>query len=277
MIQTMTNTKQQTKSLDSSMSVIVMLYNNPGFSNLTPSYTFDIYGKKMSEWVVDAAHGYNVERVLVHSDKDFLDDIKPHLTDSKYTALLFADTPLVTSQAISDLLDYIVYKNLNIIRLSRGYIARTDFLKMSDKIYDMQMVPLHSEEFFVAKDFESLGYIRHLIDDKIKKYHMSQGVNFLQPNSAYIEGECEISSGVTIGPNVKLCGKTSVLGPTIIDNSTIIDSNIGSKCDIQSSFIKDSTIGNDATVGPYCVVRNSEVKNFETLEPLTERVTIDKE
>ena len=265
MIETMTAQKQKTKSIDNSMSVIVMLYNNPAFGVLTPSYTFDIYGKKMSDWVEDATKGYRTKCVVVGSDKDFLDDIKAHLLDTKYTALLFADTPLLSSDAIAELLDYITYKNLNIIRLARGYIARTDFLKMSEKIYDMQIVPLHSEEFFVAKDFESLGYIRHIIDDKIKKYHMAQGVNFLQPNTAYIEGECEIDSGVTIGPNVKLCGKTRVLHATHIENSTVIDSVIGSKCDIKNSYISVSNIGDNVVVQPFCVIENSTVESNKTL------------
>ena len=85
---------------------------------------------------------------------------------------------------------------------------------------------------------------------------MKSGVVIEDPDTAYIDDTAEISAGAVILPNTRITGnskigKGSIVGP----NSIIENSVIGENCEITASVMKEATVENDVTVGPFAYLR----------------------
>ncbi len=83
----------------------------------------------------------------------------------------------------------------------------------------------------------------NLMKFQINEKHMKQGVTIIDKNNTYIGPDVRIASGTIIYPN------------------TVIEGNvqIGNNCRIESSYIRDSVIGNNVTVGPFAHIRNQSI------------------
>lgn len=92
---------------------------------------------------------------------------------------------------------------------------------------------------------------------------IEKGINIIDINNTYIDEEVVIESGTTIYPNVSIRGKSYIGKNNIIDmNTIIINSKIGTNNHIISSYISDSTIGNENIIGPFANIReNSNIHN----------------
>lgn len=86
--------------------------------------------------------------------------------------------------------------------------------------------------------------------------HMEKGVEFVDPENAYIDEEVIIGKGTLIGPCVTIEGRT-VIGENCLigQNTRIKDSTIGAGTQIQSSVILESVVGEETTVGPFAYLR----------------------
>jgi bifunctional UDP-N-acetylglucosamine pyrophosphorylase / glucosamine-1-phosphate N-acetyltransferase len=77
----------------------------------------------------------------------------------------------------------------------------------------------------------------------INEQHMEQGVTIVDKNNTYIGPDVVIGAGTIIYPNSVIEGKVQ----------------IGKNCRIESSYIRDSIIGDDVTVGPFAHIRNESI------------------
>lgn len=74
----------------------------------------------------------------------------------------------------------------------------------------------------------------------------------------FIDDLAEIGEDVKIYPNVYILGNSKIgKGTTIFPNTTINNSVIGENCEIKSSYIEDSEVGNNVTVGPFAHLRQN--------------------
>ena len=86
--------------------------------------------------------------------------------------------------------------------------------------------------------------------------HMQVGVFFVDIKAAYIDPEVVIGSGTLIEPGVILQGKTEIGTDCVIGHNTkIVDSVIENEVDIQSSEIRESTVGSRSKIGPFAYLR----------------------
>jgi bifunctional UDP-N-acetylglucosamine pyrophosphorylase/glucosamine-1-phosphate N-acetyltransferase len=90
---------------------------------------------------------------------------------------------------------------------------------------------------------------------------MLSGVTVIDPKSTYVDGMVEIGKDTLLHPNCFLQGKTK----------------IGERCIIESNVkVSDSRIGDDVTILPNCVIRESIIEEgasigpFAHLRPLSE-------
>jgi len=72
---------------------------------------------------------------------------------------------------------------------------------------------------------------------------MLLGVTMIDPSNTYIGPDVSIGAGTIIYPNTIIEGKAT----------------IGQNCVIESSYIRDSQIGDAVTVGPFAHIRNQSV------------------
>ena len=98
--------------------------------------------------------------------------------------------------------------------------------------------------------------------DRIKanRQRMEAGVEFVDIFTAYIDDEVEIEAGAFIANNVTLKGKTIIrAGATIGQSSVIKDSEIGAGTSVEASYIYESKIGENTSVGPFAYIRPGSV------------------
>jgi bifunctional UDP-N-acetylglucosamine pyrophosphorylase/glucosamine-1-phosphate N-acetyltransferase len=83
------------------------------------------------------------------------------------------------------------------------------------------------------------------------------GVVFEAPDTCAVDATVQIAAGVTIGPNVQLCGNTTIAaGVTIEGTARIIDSHLEAGAVIKlGSRIEGSHVGAHASVGPFANIR----------------------
>jgi bifunctional UDP-N-acetylglucosamine pyrophosphorylase / glucosamine-1-phosphate N-acetyltransferase len=89
----------------------------------------------------------------------------------------------------------------------------------------------------------------------------AQGVNFLAPESCFIDPEASIEAGALIGPNVQLKGRTKISREVVIEGSSIvIDSSIGERTLVKLGCrIENASIGAECSVGPFAHVRPKSI------------------
>ena len=83
----------------------------------------------------------------------------------------------------------------------------------------------------------------NLMKLSINEQHMEHGVTIVDKNNTYIGPDVVIGAGAIIYPNSVIEGKVQ----------------IGSNCRIESSYIRDSIIRDNVTVGPFAHIRNQSV------------------
>lgn len=101
-----------------------------------------------------------------------------------------------------------------------------------------------------------LAQSENLLRDRINTYWMNEGITIINPDNTYIEKAVTIGKDSIIGPGVRLCGNTTVGSNCEITGDTmIVDTTIAKDTSVQSSYIEESVIGSDVTVGPYAHIR----------------------
>ncbi|MCH5212920.1 MAG: bifunctional UDP-N-acetylglucosamine diphosphorylase/glucosamine-1-phosphate N-acetyltransferase GlmU [Oscillospiraceae bacterium] len=95
-----------------------------------------------------------------------------------------------------------------------------------------------------------------LMQERINKQHMTNGVTIVQPSSVFIGAEVEIGSDTIISSNVTIMGNTKIGSGCVIEmNCKIENAVIADNVSITSSIVLNSEIGEGTSVGPFAYVR----------------------
>lgn len=240
--------------------VILLKVNNSAFNTKVKPYDLKLCGKSSIEWLLNTTTGARVKQVECNRDDDFVTLIKPHLDDTKYTFVIYSDTPLLQRKTFLDVIDYIKLKKLSIVKLTRGYIFETDYLKSVEKLYSPQTCYFDEEDFMTAYNLKQFAMINDVFKNRIVSYFMKKGVNFVDANNVYIEADVNIESDVTIYPFNSLKGETIISSGTVLKEGNILENAIISKnCEIEKSVIKDSIIGQNCVVCSFAEIINKSL------------------
>jgi bifunctional N-acetylglucosamine-1-phosphate-uridyltransferase/glucosamine-1-phosphate-acetyltransferase GlmU-like protein len=251
------NTKSE---LTQDVSVILLLVNNESYHTTKKSYEHTLFGKSIKEWVRLALLDAPVIEVEAKKTDDILSLIKPHLTENKYTVVLYSDTPLLTKKTFLEILEYVKIKQLSTLKLTRGYVFKTEYIKELEKIYNPQIAYFDEEDFMAAYNLKQLAMIGDILKNRILSYHLKNGVRILDPATTYIDAEVEIEEDVTIYPNNTIKGKSYLeKGVTLYENNVIDNSYILEGATITGSYIFNSVIGKHCGVGPFAFVQEESV------------------
>ncbi len=102
-----------------------------------------------------------------------------------------------------------------------------------------------------------LALAEEIMEDRVRRHWMAEGVTIHDPRSVYIEPSCQIGRDTVIYPNCYLRGETVIgegcrIGPQV----EIIGSQVGSRVEIRfCTMITESAIADDAVVGPFSHLR----------------------
>ena len=95
-----------------------------------------------------------------------------------------------------------------------------------------------------------------VMQERINKYHMMNGVTIIEPKSVFISADAEIGADTIIASNVTIEGETKIGEDCVIEmGSKLTDAQLGDGVHVTSSVIIKSSIGDGTSVGPFAYVR----------------------
>lgn len=248
--------------IDSDCAVIILKIHHNAFTGNKRSFDTKIWGKTMTEWVSLAFDKCPIFEIETTENADLLDTIRPHLTEHKYTAVFYADTPLLRRKIFLSCLDYTQSKGMNVCKFERGYIFKTDYIKAAEKLYSATLPAfLGLKDFMVVDSMDSLMQAQAELKKRIIDFHLQNGVQFIDATWTSVDADVIIGENTLIYPQNVLQGKT-VIGDNVIlqVGNTIIDSGIGDNCTIMHSVIVGSKITPNSTIEPFSYINKGIIK-----------------
>jgi bifunctional UDP-N-acetylglucosamine pyrophosphorylase/glucosamine-1-phosphate N-acetyltransferase len=134
----------------------------------------------------------------------------------------------------------------------------TDVVLHCDKVMAMDVADYR--EISGINDRLQLSEAYSILQTRIKEKWLKAGVMMLQPETITIDDTVQLEPDTVIEPNCHLRGTTTIgaschIGPgSLIENSAI-----ATQCKIMSSYVIDSEVGANTTVGPYAHIRGQAI------------------
>lgn len=156
---------------------------------------------------------------------------------------------------ISDLLNSLKELNNN---NSQGEYYLTDTLEIliSKGSRVGAVIADNSDEILGINDRMQLAKAGEILRKRILYNVMMAGTTVLDPNSTYIDDGVKIGPDTVIYPNTIIEGGSVVgEGCTIGPNTRIVSSYIGDEAEIINSVVMESSVGNEAKIGPFAYIR----------------------
>lgn len=135
----------------------------------------------------------------------------------------------------------------------------TDTLAMFDKTEVMS-----EQDYICAMGINSkaqLAQAQALMQERINKKHLENGVIIINPSATYIGAQVKIGQDSVIYPNTFIEGNTVIGQNCIIEPSCwITNSTIADNCHIKSgSYVEESSLAANCQIGPYAHLRPKSV------------------
>lgn len=235
---------------------VVVRAQNKSLSNDLPSVK--ICGKKMIDWVRLA--GADCEQYVIEDCEDVLEMAKTISTDKKYIAIFYSDTPLFNKGAFYRIMDYFSSRNINLLKLTRGFVVKREFLQSNLYFVQGANSGIEEDSLLRANSAKTISYIQNIINNKILSFHEKNGVVIFGKNTVFIDADVEIENGVIIYPNNVIQGESIISGGTILESGNIIkNSIIANNCLLCASYIEKSKIGLGKEIKPFSKVIEEEI------------------
>ena len=111
-------------------------------------------------------------------------------------------------------------------------------------------MPDFSESLGV-NDRSALAQATKIMQKRINKKHMANGVTFIDPDTAYIDADVKIGCDTLIESNVVIKGNTEIGDDCVVTSgSRIIDSKIANNVTVTSSTVEQAEMDDFSDVGP---------------------------
>lgn len=137
----------------------------------------------------------------------------------------------------------------------------TDIVKIMHKDYKVNsFIARHPHETMGVNDLYGISVAeKHLRETKNKEL-MLNGVSIINPDTVTIGQGVIIDRGAVIYPNTTITGESHIHSNTIIGPNTEIHQSVV-KCNtsVKHSFVYNSKIGENTTVGPYAHIRKESI------------------
>lgn len=116
------------------------------------------------------------------------------------------------------------------------------------------------EEIMAVNSRVQLAQVESLFRQRINGTHMEAGVTLVHPENTYIGPDVVIGRDTIIEPGVMLEGRT-VIGENCVvgQNSRLTDTTLANGVCVTHSTLCESTVDEDANIGPYAYLRPGSV------------------
>ena len=144
---------------------------------------------------------------------------------------------------------------------SQGEMYLTDVIEILRR--DGQAIHAHvtsAENILGVNDRKQLAQVGKILRHRILDKWMLAGVTIQDPESTWIESTVCIDEDVTLLPNVRLTGETSVQSGAVIGpDCSLENTRVLENATVIKSTTNGAVIGENATVGPYAHLRPGTV------------------
>ena len=226
----------------------------------------------MVEWCQQITAPFQTKTIVVFPDDDIVTLFKTHKTTAAFTVVTYIDMPLLTTQDITEAVDFCFHKNVPAVKLPRGWVFNTALVAESETFPVTEFAAAHTENYAVAFNNAQLAKIRNAMQQRINYDHLKNGVIMTDPAQTYIDATVQLDANVTLEPGVHLCGQTTVhANTTILDGCRIEDSVIGQDSQIgpHAHLRPHSSIGNHCRIGNYVEIKRSRIGDGSKVAHMT--------
>ncbi len=213
---------------------------------------FQISGKTMLEWVGLATSPCTQKVIDEPSEEALLDTLRPFAEKYEFVAVFFSDTPLLKKSTFLDVMTYFSKRKMNVLRLSRGYVFRSEYLKNAKMLLSSAIEEFDKQDFTVVDSSQKASWAFGVLNKRILDYHKQNGVTLFGENTIFIDADVEIEAGTVIYPNNILKGETFVGKNVVLESGNYVSNSI--ICDgaiLSQSYVEDSKIESGKRVGPF--------------------------
>ena len=237
---------------DEVLFVVVKAYHS--FVKDLPSV--ELCGKRLLDWVLNAGSG--CETRIIEDCEDITSRVRNITTNKNIIAVFYSDTPLLDKGTFNKFCEYFSSHNMNFVRLSRGFIVKTEFLKNNFTLAQGAS-ELDDKNLLVADSAKVLNLMSNSLYNRILNYHIKNGVIIYGQNTVFIDGDVEIEGGVIIYPNNVIKGQSIIGENAIIESGNVIkNSIISNDAVVRSSYIENSKISAGASIEPFSKIIGQE-------------------
>lgn len=253
-----TKLKINTKAIQKNKNFKVLICNTRCSKN---SFDGKILGLTLTEWLIFSCE--DIPYVIADYDKktNLLEFAKNYITDNEdFTIILLSNTPLITHQTMTQIMEYASVKEINLCKLSVGYVVKNKYLMQASSLMVDSVYAQNTEDFYLVESKAQFAYAQKVLSERINNFHIINGVDIINPQNTYIEPFVDISQNVIIYPNNSLKGKTTIYSGVILkENNVIENSKIGKDSCLSASIITDTILESNVYVSAFCTISNSIV------------------
>ena len=216
----------------------------------------ELCGKRLLDWVLNAGSG--CETRIIEDCEDIIGRVRNITTNKNIIAVFYSDTPLLDKGTFNKFCEYFSSHNMNFLRLSRGFIVKTEFLKNNFTLAQGAS-ELDDKNLLVADSAKVLNLMSNSLYNRILNYHIKNGVIIYGQNTVFIDGDVEIEGGVIIYPNNVIKGQSIIGENAVIESGNVIKNSIISNgAVVRSSYIENSKISAGASIEPFSKIVGQE-------------------
>ncbi|EAI3388707.1 bifunctional UDP-N-acetylglucosamine diphosphorylase/glucosamine-1-phosphate N-acetyltransferase GlmU [Campylobacter jejuni] len=202
---------------------------------------------ELSLAVFNARDAKSYGRVIIKDDQvEKIVEFKDANEEEKKVSICNAGVYVIESKLLAQILPLIDNHNA-----AKEYYL-TDSISLAKKQgASIKAVFVDEDEFMGINDKFELNIAQNLMQEKIKKHWMKQGVIFHLPQSTYIGMDVEFVGECEVYENVRIEGKSKIVN-SIIKSSSVIE----------NSIVENSDVGPLAHLRPKCELKDTHIGNF---------------
>ena len=92
-------------------------------------------------------------------------------------------------------MDYFCKNGMNALALSKGYVFKSEFVKNNDTFVSGKVMDFSQKAFYEVNNAKALARVSKYLYDKIRKFHLDNGVIMYGEESIFIDADVEIEIG----------------------------------------------------------------------------------
>ncbi|EFS3142298.1 bifunctional UDP-N-acetylglucosamine diphosphorylase/glucosamine-1-phosphate N-acetyltransferase GlmU [Campylobacter coli] len=202
---------------------------------------------ELSLAVFNARDAKSYGRVIIKDDQvEKIVEFKDANEEERKVSVCNAGVYVIESKLLAQILPLIDNHNA-----AKEYYL-TDSISLAKKQgASIKAVFVDEDEFMGINDKFELNIAQNLMQEKIKKHWMKQGVIFHLPQSTYIGMDVEFVGECEVYENVRIEGKSKIIN-SIIKSSSVIE----------NSIVENSDVGPLAHLRPKCELKDTHIGNF---------------